>query len=110
MAAIYAAVEEILVKVWRQIRVCADPACRSYFLYSDFRQTYCSKACSNRVRQARHRPRTNEGLVVKATRLPTPERSVGKQGSATLTKDTPGSCVSRGGSQGCGADENNGGR
>ena len=88
-AAIYAAVEEVLVEMWPQIRVCADPACGSYFLYSDPRQTYCSKTCSYRVRQARHRPRKNLGPMLKSSRLVTQKRSVGRQGSVTPGSATP---------------------
>jgi hypothetical protein len=53
----FATVADLLLEFWPSVRRCASPDCRALFLPSDPRQTYCSKTCSERVRQERHRPK-----------------------------------------------------
>jgi hypothetical protein len=47
---------DLLVTYGLEIRRCQNPACRRFFLMEDPRQQYCTKECSDRVRQERHRP------------------------------------------------------
>jgi hypothetical protein len=48
-ATFYAAVEDVLVERWEQVRECAAPTCKRLFLRADPRQRYCSSACSQKT-------------------------------------------------------------
>jgi hypothetical protein len=56
-AAALATAADLIADVWPRMRRCAAPACRAFFVFSDPRQHYCGKPCSDRVRQERHRPK-----------------------------------------------------
>jgi hypothetical protein len=54
--AFYAAAGDLIAESWARIRRCVNPRCNAYYLFDDPRQQYCSRACSDRVRQARLAP------------------------------------------------------
>lgn len=45
-----------------EIRACGAPGCVLIYLKNDPRQRWCSNACGNRARQARHYQRSQDGL------------------------------------------------
>lgn len=51
------AVQVVAGPEWEQVVVCRAPSCGMFFLRSSWRQTWCSPACGNRARVARHAAR-----------------------------------------------------
>jgi predicted RNA-binding Zn ribbon-like protein len=51
------AIELITGPQWQQLRPCVAPGCAYYFVKVHFRREWCSAACGNRARVARHAER-----------------------------------------------------
>ena len=50
-------IELVTSEQWNSLRPCIAPGCAYYFVKEHFRQQWCSAACGNRARVARHAQR-----------------------------------------------------